>query len=76
MFEVVTDNPEQPFDGEADLRERFKDDLCLDCGRGAEGHTVGLDGYRDPRVRCDSDDEPDPLVVRAYNRRWMLGYLG
>jgi hypothetical protein len=66
----------QPFDGAAYLRERFKRDVCLDCGCGAEGHTVSLDAYDEPRVRCDADDEPDPLEVRAYNRRWMLGYLG
>ena len=74
MCEAVT-TPEQPFDGEAYLRERFKGDVCLDCGRGAERHTVSLDGYGDPRVRCNADDEDDPLEVRAYNRRWMLGYL-
>jgi hypothetical protein len=68
-------NREPSFDANAYLAERFKTDVCPDCGRAADGHTVTLDKYGDPRVRCDADDEDDPLVVRAANRRWMLGYL-
>ena len=67
-------NP-QGFDADAYLAERFKNDVCLDCGQDADGHTATLDDYDEPRVRCNAEDEPDPLEVRAYNRRWMLGYL-
>jgi hypothetical protein len=74
MCEAVTDPPRQPFDGDAYLADRFKHDVCLGCGRDADGHTVSL-VYGEPRVRCNADDEDDPLEVRAYNRRWMLGYL-
>jgi len=72
-FDQLSLNPEA---SDAYLAERFKHDVCLDCGRDADGHTVTLDGYGEPRVRCNADDEPDPVEVRAYNRRWMLGYLG
>ena len=75
MHRKDSGKPISDFDGEVYLRERFKDDVCLDCGRDADGHTVTLDGYGEPRVRCNADDEPDPVEVRAYNRRWMLGYV-
>jgi hypothetical protein len=71
-----SDPIEQPFDADVYLAERFKEDVCLDCGHGAGGHSATIDRYGEPRVRCDADDEDDPLTVRAYNRRWMLGYLG
>jgi hypothetical protein len=57
------------------LAQRFAADNCMSCGRGASGHTVTADSYGDPVIRCDADDEEDPLVVRAYHRRRLFGDL-
>ena len=57
------------------LSERFRADNCMSCGRGASGHTATTDAYGDPIVRCDADDEEDPLVMRAYHRRRLFGDL-
>ena len=60
---------------EAFLAERFRAADCDWCGRGAAGHTVTFDTFGDPVVSCDADEEDDPLVVRAYNRRLLTGGL-
>jgi hypothetical protein len=68
---------EPPFDPDAYLAARFAGGRGCDwCGRGASGHTASLDRFGDPVVTCDAEFEEDPEVVRARNRRWMLGGLG
>jgi hypothetical protein len=57
------------------LAERFRADTCMWCSRGASRHQITFDRYGEPVVRCDADDEDDPLVVRAYHRRRLFGDL-
>ena len=48
---------------------------CDWCGHGAEGHETQIDRYGDPVVRCLSELEDDPAVVRRHNLRLLLGGL-
>jgi hypothetical protein len=74
-MEVTMCKPADRPTPQAVLAQRFGARDCDWCGRGAAGHTVTFDTYGDPVVRCDADDEDDPLVVRAYNRRLLTGGL-